>query len=158
MCVVSSQERVNLVVYIKKCKEVSKLIAEYKWVRINHTLHGLIHHSGELIARNDSYALGSLSEEGLEATNKFIRRYLELLSRKTSPIEQLTDVMSQLLERSNPEVLSKMASMKRRRCAKVCLHCDSTEHTTRQHWKATSLGPHRHYDTLVEEMLAHDCL
>ena len=103
--------------------------------------------------------LDSLSEEGLEVTNKFIRRYLELLSRKTCPVEQLTDVLSRLLERSNPEVVSKMASMKQRRSGlKVCLHCDSTDHTTRQHRKATAFGPHQHYDTLVEEMLAHDCL
>ena len=79
-------------------------------MKVNHTLHGLIYHSGELIAHNDGYALGALSEEGLEATNKFIRRFLELLSQKTSPIDQLT-VMSRLLERLNPKVVSKIASM-----------------------------------------------
>ena len=140
MHAVSSQQRVNISAYMKNCN-VSILIANYKWVQINHTLHGLIHHSGELIIRNDGYALGSLSEEGLEATNKFIRRFLELLSRKTCPIDQLTYVMSRLLERSNPKVLSKMASMKQRRCSKTCLHCDSTDHTTRQHQKVTAFGP-----------------
>ena len=30
--------------------------------------------------------------------------------------------------------------------------------TAHQHRKATTLGLHQHYDTLVEEMLAHDCL
>ena len=101
--VVSSQKSVNLVVYNQKCKKVSQLIVQYKWVQINHTLQWLIHHSGELIARNDGYALGSLSEEGLEATNKFIHNYCP----EPFPFEQLTDVLSSLLERSNQEVVSK---------------------------------------------------
>ena len=92
MRVVSSQQRVNVVGYVKCCKEVSCLVASYRWVKINHTLHGLIHHSAELIVRNDGFALGSLSEEGLEATNKFIRQFLELQLRKTCPVDQLSDV------------------------------------------------------------------
>lgn len=69
-------------------------MAKYKWVKVNHTLHGVMHHSTDLIALNDGYALGNLPGEGLEATNKFIRRFLEILARKTFPVEQLTDVMS----------------------------------------------------------------
>lgn len=66
------QQHINVVEYVKCRKEVSILIASYRWVKINHTLHGLIHHSADLVVRKDGLAFESLSEEGLEATNKFI--------------------------------------------------------------------------------------
>lgn len=156
MRVVSSQQHINLVEYVKYCKELSVLIASYRWVKINHTLHGLIHHSAELIERNDGFALGSLSEEGLEATNKFIRRFLELLSRKTCPIDQMRDVMGRLLERSNPHILAKSDTMKKRKQPKKCLHCDSTSHTSRSHKKFTSFGPQTYYNQLVDSMIIED--
>ena len=68
-------------------------------MKINYTLHGVIHHSVQLIALNECYGLGNLSEEGLEANNKYIQRFSELLARKTSQVKQLTDVMGRLLER-----------------------------------------------------------
>ena len=74
--------------------------------QINHTLHGVLHHSADLITLNDGYGQGNLSEEGLEANNKDIRNYLKLLSRKTAHLEQLIDVMSRLLERSDTCVLN----------------------------------------------------
>ena len=73
----------------------------------NYTLHGLLHHSAELIAINDSWSIGELSEEALEANNKYIRRYLETLSRKTSSVDQLTDVHNGLLERSDPYIMTR---------------------------------------------------
>ena len=62
-------------------------------MQINFTLHGVLHHSSELIIRNDGHGLGALSKEALEANNKYVRRYLELFSRKTYPADQMTDVM-----------------------------------------------------------------
>ena len=63
--VVSSRRFVNLALLESKCLEANLLIAEeYPWTRKNHTLHGLLDHSCELIALNNGYALGELSEEG----------------------------------------------------------------------------------------------
>ena len=101
--------------------ETSLLIAEkFKWVEINFTLHGLLHHSLELIEANNGWSIGVLSEEALESNNKFVRRYLERFSRKTSPIQQLTDTMSRLLERSDPEVLHLQRKTKKRVCCNTC--------------------------------------
>ena len=122
-------------------------------MKVNHTLHGLLHQSPELIALNDGYALGFLSEEGLEATNKFIRRYLELLPRKTSPVDQMTDVMSRLLERSHPSITSNKCLLKKSKSNTICLHCDSTVHKTAQHDKNIPFGPKRYYDSLVDSMI-----
>ena len=156
MLVVSSQQRMNLPVYMKNCKDVNLLIANYKWVKVNHILHGLIHHSGELIVHNDWVCSWCTSEEGLEATNKFIRCFLELLSQKTSPIDLLTDVMSRLLGRSNPKVVSKIASMNRKICCKICLHCNSNDHSTQQHQEVAAFGPWLYYDELVDSMVIDD--
>ena len=108
----------------------------------------MLHHSCQLIKLNDNCGLGSLSEEGLEANNKFIRRYLELLSRKCSPQEQLTDVMSRLLERSDPYVLH---CQRKYRPQVLCLTCGSVKHTTRLHDKVTSNLDD--YDSLVNKIL-----
>ena len=51
--------------------ETSFLIAEkFKWVDINFTLHGLPHHSLELIEVNNGWSIGVLSEEALESNCK----------------------------------------------------------------------------------------
>ena len=54
---------------------------------------------------NGGWALGLLSEEALESNNKFVRRYLEQNARTCSPILQLTDAMTRLIERSDPGIL-----------------------------------------------------
>ena len=75
---------------------------EFDWADINFTLHGCLSHSADLIALNNGYGLGELSEEALESNNKFIRNYASSRARKTSPDEQCFDVMARLLERSCP--------------------------------------------------------
>ena len=87
-------------------KRVSTLISEkLPWVNINWTVHGLFHHSTQLIHMNGGWSIGELPEEPLEANNKFVRRYLNQFARTTAPIEQFTDVMNRLNERRNPEVV-----------------------------------------------------
>ena len=101
-------------------------------LRVNQTLHGVLHHSPEVITANDEYALGALSEEGLEATIKYIKRFLELLSRKTSPVDQMTDVISRLLERSHPAITSNTCLIKKRKRKAICLLFDARHHPTCQ--------------------------
>ena len=74
--------------------------------------------------------LGNLSEECLEANNKDIRNYLQFLSRKISPIDQLTDVMSRLLEQSDPMIYY---SIIQSQAKKYCKECGGTGHTIRSH-------------------------
>ena len=74
--------------------EISLLIVKkLPWVEITPTLHGLLHHSSELIHLNGGWSLGTLSEEALESINKYVRRYLEQYAWTSSPILQLTDAM-----------------------------------------------------------------
>ena len=104
--VISCTGEVNCIKLEEITRETSLLIAEkLPWVFLNYTLHGLLHHSVELIQMNNNLSIGCLSEEALESNNKFVQRYLEQFSRKTNPTDQLKDAMSRLIERSHPEVL-----------------------------------------------------
>ena len=147
--IVSSSGKVNMEKFKLLCDETSFNICDnFSWCEINHTLHGPLHHGVELISRNDGYGLGSLSEECLEANNKDIRNYLQFLSRKISPIAQVTDVMSRLLERSDPVILQ-LASKSQPQ--KYCTECGATDHTIRSHARLTNL-PKKWYISLVEDV------
>ena len=61
---------------------MTNIASNFPWAKLNHTLHGTIQHSTELIEMNGGESLGGYSEEGLEASNKDIRNYLVNLSRK----------------------------------------------------------------------------
>ena len=78
------------------------IIRKFPWAEINFTLHGALSHSADLIELNNGYGLGELSEEALEANNKYIRIYASTRARKTSADDQCQDVMARLLERSDP--------------------------------------------------------
>ena len=116
LSVVSSNRKIDTSKFKKLCEEASlNLCQNFPWVLINHTLHGTLQHSAELISVNDGYGLGNLSEECLEANNKDIRNYLQFLSRKTDPVHQLTDVMARLLERSDPRIIQRGLQSQRKK-------------------------------------------
>ena len=149
LSVVSSSRKVALIKFKKLCDETSfNLCDNFPWVKINHTLHGTLHHSLELISLNDGYGLKNLSEECLEANNKDIRNYLQFLSRKTCPIDQLTDVMSRLLEHSDPLITYSVTQCQPQ---KYCTVCAATDHTIRSHSRLFNL-PKQWYTSLVEDI------
>ena len=129
--IVSCTRKIHLERYERHCKETMMNIAQnFPWCKLNHTLHGTIQHSAELIRMNGGESLGWYSEEGLEANNKDIRNYLEHLSRKCDSNKQIEDVHHRLLERSDPyltHITSKYTG------AKVCRICTASDHTVRTH-------------------------
>ena len=146
MRIISSKQSANTYSFNCLVKKTSLLIAtKFDWVQINFTLHGVLHHSNELIQKNNNTGLGELSEEALEA-NKYVRRYLELHSRKNSPINQHTDVMNLLLERSHPKIVDKYNI----RPSVFCNTCGSKKHSTKKHDKAVAYDD---YDLTVHDIL-----
>ena len=122
-------------------KAITTIIArELPWVEINWTLHGLLHQSAELIYLNGGWSLGALSEEALEANNKFVHHYLEQYSRTSPPYLQLTDTMCRLLERSHPELRHYQDQIKTR------LYCDECE---KKHKTVNSVVLNK-YDSIVQ--------
>jgi len=105
---------------------------DFPWARLNHTLHGAIQHSAELIEMNLGLSIGWYSEEGLEANNKDIRNYLETLSRKCDGNSQIADVHHRLLERSDPYLIHLSSKFIQ---GISCSACGATDHTVRSHDK-----------------------
>lgn len=148
--IVSSTRQINVELFHQMCKDFSmNLINNFPWARLNHTLHGTVHHSTELIVLNDGQGLGMLSEEGLESNNKDIRNYLQFLCRKSSAKEQLTDVMCRLLERSDPVIYN---TFSKNHFPKRCTECDSNEHTIRSHGRIFA-KPSKEFDSYVESII-----
>ena len=147
--VISSRRKVDMNLFQELCINISLLIAnEFSWAKLNHTLHGVLHHSAELMIWNVGYGLGAYSEEGLEANNKDIRNFLETHSRKCSPVEQMKDVTNRLLERSDPVQCEKMKNIFNN---KHCTVCSDNDHTIRSHGSKRGL-PKKEFDTFVEEL------
>lgn len=150
LTIVSCSRRVDVTKFKALCDEASlNLCDNFPWVFLNHTLHGTLHHSVELISLNDGYGLGALSEECLESNNKDIRNFLELRSRKTDPLLQLTDVMARLLERSDPRIFTIAQTYHPK---KYCTECGGTDHTIRSHNRLFGV-PKKWYASLVEDLL-----
>lgn len=148
--VISCSRKIDLPKFRTLCYDTTmNIINNFPFALLNHTLHGTIHHSAELIELNGGYGLGSLSEECLESNNKDIRNFLQFLCRKCSPLDQLTDVMSRLLERSDPKILEYINKVHPK---KACTECGSDEHTIRSHARKTS-SPLRWYDSLVDDLI-----
>ena len=149
--IISSTDRVMLDNFKTLLLDTSLRIAQkFPWVEINYTLHGVLHHSYDLVIQNDGYSLGALSEEALESTNKFIRRYAKLFSRKTSPLDQITDVMTRLLEKSDPYIVERRMNYRPRK--RSCVECGSTKHSTKRHGEHTQDS----YDEVVDNILVLD--
>ena len=146
--VISSTSKVNWHAFEKLTQEASILLAnELSWVRVNRTLHGVLHHSCELIRMNEQCGLGMLSEEALEANNKYVRRYLETKARLMNPSNQMEDVLARLLERSDPLINNcRLASQR----FTECNVCGSCKHTTLKHDKALDFDA---YDRIVHDIL-----
>ena len=85
------------------CKDNYQLILDhYPWANVTPTLHKILAHSFELMVRNnEGRGMKAFSEEGLESCNKYIKRYRQILARKTNFEDNIRDVFVRLLCQSN---------------------------------------------------------
>ena len=135
--IISCTRLINIEKYKQHVQDTMKNITtNFPWAKLNHTLHGAIQHSCELIDMNGGRSLGGYSEEGLEANNKDVRYFLEHLSRKSDSNKQLEDVHHRILERSDPFVCYITS---KHRSNKICSLCKSKDHTIRSHDKCSLL-------------------
>ena len=131
--IISCSSLIDVVKFKAHCEAtILNISTNFPWVKLNHTLHGAIQHSAELIEMNEGRSLGGYSEEGLEANNKDIRHFLEKRSRQCDSNMQLEDVHNRILERSDPYLIHVAARYTHN---KYCRECGSTDHTIRSHKK-----------------------
>ena len=103
----NSTHKVDTTRLTELCTTTYELIVlKFNWVNITPSLHKLLAHSPELIATyNSGYGLKKISEEGLEALNKYVRKYRESLARKLSFESNIKDVLVRLTTQSDPVLL-----------------------------------------------------
>ena len=99
----NSDKIINEKAFESICKDTYQLILDhFPWANVTPTLHKIFAHSVELMTRyNEGRGMKAFSEEGLESCNKHIRRYREMLARKTSFEDNIRDVFVRLLCQSN---------------------------------------------------------
>ena len=64
---------------------------------------------------NDGFGLGDLSEEGLEALNKWIRRLRVGGARTSSTLFYFTDTFNHLWDRSRPTIVEMERQVKKKK-------------------------------------------
>ena len=62
----------------------------------------MLGHSHHIIAFNDGYGLGQLTEGRIETKNKFVKRYKEHLTRKTNQSDCMEDIMNRMYLDASP--------------------------------------------------------
>ena len=117
---------------------------------MNYKLHGSIQHSAQLIEEINGHGLGTLSEEALEANNKYLRRYMEKLSRNCSGELQLKDVSTRALELSNPTIQERIRSFQRELYCKIC---EGNDHSCRSCSSNKNIQSNDSYETLFNSIV-----
>ena len=72
------------------------ILINFKWVDLTPTVHQVLAHSSELVERNNCMGLGHLSEEGLEAQNKIIRRFRTYWTIQKDDDSNLKDLIKKM--------------------------------------------------------------
>ena len=90
----------------------------FPWAHLSPTIHKALAHGWELIEKNGGKGLGSFSECGLEALNKWIKWYREHGSRQCSTEMSYKDVFHRLWQYSSP-LLSVFDRKRKSRTKKV---------------------------------------
>jgi hypothetical protein len=144
--IVSSKERlVDVDAFEQLCIETTLVLVEaFPWASFPQSVHPVLAHSAERIRSNGGHGLGLYSEEGLEALHKYVRRFKERLSKKSSLKDNLTDTHGHLWIRSDPIIRLKPPVLE-------CSLCSGTGHTkrsclTREDIASSSTS----YDDIVE--------
>lgn len=99
---ISSGFKINPDKFEKYCFDTASLYVRlYPWMPMTPTLHKILIH-GSTIVREALLPIGMLSEEAQESKNKDFKSYREFFSRKTSRLDNITDIINRLFISSDP--------------------------------------------------------
>ena len=108
------------------CKETMLLyLSQFSWYPMSQSMHQILAHLAERIDLNGGTGIGELSEQGLEATNKEIRKGRNEFARKTGLEANFRDVFKRLFAMSDPII----NYLKRE---STCDNCYEKGHTSRK--------------------------
>ena len=102
--VISSKDhRIDIKQFDRLCKDTYIIIlTEFKWADLTPSVHKVLAHSTELVSNNMCRGLGHLSEEGLEACHKIIRRFRANWTLQSNDLANLKDLVKKLWLSSDP--------------------------------------------------------
>ena len=107
----SMEQVASLDEFEKYCTETYEMFHSlYTWYRMPVTLHRVLAYGRDYMDTLP-LPLGRMSEEGGESQNKLLRHDRELRARKTSRIDNLTDVIHRRFLSSDPVILKKYTSV-----------------------------------------------
>ena len=95
------------------------ILTHFKWVNLTPTLHKILAHSTEIIKNNACIGVGHLSEEGLEACHKIIRRFRTSWTLQSSDDANLKDLIKKMFIISDPLFYSFRRVLKCSRCGSI---------------------------------------
>ena len=122
--VISSKRQVDTTKLKSICTDTYLFLrSNFPSISVSETAHMVLGHSFQLIELNDGYGLGQMSEQGLEAINKLVRRFSERFARHRSLDANIIDVINRLQVLSNPYLLTFQRKPSCSRC-----------NTTGEHW------------------------
>jgi hypothetical protein len=99
---ISSGYKIDTYKFKTYCLQTAELyVSLYPWCPMTTTVHKILIH-GDAIISEYLIPIGNFSEEAQEARNKDFKNYRERFSRKTSRIDNMTDVFKRLLVSSDP--------------------------------------------------------
>ena len=86
----------------------------------------------------------NFTESGIEANNKFLRQYRINKVRKNNQVDNLTDCINPLWDKSDPSIMKCRERLN-------CRHCEGTGHSicSCEHFKAAILGCNTEYESLL---------
>ena len=90
--------------HVKATEAYTALTTTFTWASVPETIHRFLGHGAAVMKRNGGWGLGLMSEEGLEALHKLVRRYRLTNARKTSLGDAIEDIFVRLMIRSDPKV------------------------------------------------------
>ena len=118
----SKDHKIDIAKLRNLCTETYVHILEHlKWVDLTPTVHKVLAHAPELIEKNLCMGVGNLSEEGLEACHKIIRRFRTSWTLQTSDDANMKDLIKKMWLVSDPLFYSYRRIIK-------CSKCGSTGH------------------------------
>ena len=144
LTIINSKKKVRVAEFNEFCIETSLAVIRVPWIKLTPSVHIGLGHSSELIESNNETGLLNLTETGLKANNKFLRQYRSRYARKTSQIDNLTDCLNRIWDKSDPMVMKLRERVH-------CSHCKAQGHTIRScaELKRTLSGCKTEFDSVV---------
>ena len=122
LTIINSDRTVKVDIFKEFCRATYLHVVSIQWVELTPSSHAVLGHSAELFEENGNRGLRNFTESGLEANNKFLQQYRINEARKTKQLDNLSDCINRLRDKSDPMVMRSMERLS-------CKHCKRAGHT-----------------------------